>query len=165
MGNNQIEVFESSLQKTNLWLKDIEAELHNGSRQKAYVALRSVIHVLRDCLPLEQAVKFASQMPMIISGAYYEGWAPRRKPERLTRTGFFDAIRLQTRNPGIDPALAARAVIKVFFKHISRGEMESIRRVLPREVREFWDEAAAQAAMRAPSASGRRRINSAPPSR
>lgn len=136
-----IPAFESSRQKTNLWLKQVAAELHSDDRRKAYVALRSVLHLLRDCLPVEETAKFASQMPLLLQGVLFEGWKPRRKPERLTRAGFFSQLRELTRNqPGLEPALVTRSVFVTLARHLSAGEIEAVRRVLPRDVRELWYE-------------------------
>ncbi len=145
MTNKRLEVIESSLQKTNLWLKDIEHELHQEhdprSRVKAYAALRSVLHAIRDCLPVSEAVKFVAQMPLIVSGVYYDGWKPRVKPKRLSRAQFYEIIRESLRNQeDLDPALASQAVIRTLYRHLSRGEIQGVKAVLPKEVRLFWDE-------------------------
>ena len=136
-----IQAFESSRQKTNLWLKHVAAELRSDDRRKAYVALRTVLHLLRDCLPVEETAKFAAQMPLLLQGVLFEGWKPRRKPERLTRQAFFERVRASTRNqPGLDAALVTRAVLVTLGRHLSAGEIEAVRRVLPHEVRELWFE-------------------------
>ena len=51
-------VFDTSLQDTNLWLKEIEERLGHRSRQEAYAAARAVLHALRDRLPAQAAVRF-----------------------------------------------------------------------------------------------------------
>lgn len=136
-----IQAFESSRQKTNLWLKQVAAELHSDDRRKAYAALRAVLHLIRDCLPVEETAKFAAQMPLLLQGVLFEGWKPRRKPQRLTRTEFFQGVRECTRNqPGLDAALTTRAVLVTLARHLSAGEIEAVRRVLPHEVRDLWYE-------------------------
>lgn len=45
-----LQVFDSTLQKTNLWLKEVMAELGWDDRHAAYLAVRSVLHALRDRL-------------------------------------------------------------------------------------------------------------------
>lgn len=134
-----VDVLDSTLQKTNIWLKEIESLLHADDKPKAYAALRAVLHALRDCMPVEEAAKFASQMPLLMRGVFFDGWKPRRKPLRMTRGRFFAAIREALRNQvALDPALAARAVIKTLENHLSAGEIAAVRRILPSEVRDFW---------------------------
>ena len=142
MAVKNIDVFDSSLQKTNLWLKDIEAELHVVDRPKAYSALRAVLHSLRDCMPVDETAKFSSQMPLLMRGIFFDGWKPRRKPLRYTKARFLSHLRDELRNEaGLDSALAARAVFHVLEKHLSQGEIRAIRLILPREIRQFWAEA------------------------
>ena len=48
-----LEVFDQTLQKTNIWLKDIIGKV-GPDRQRAYHALRAVLHTLRDRLTVEE---------------------------------------------------------------------------------------------------------------
>jgi len=141
MMTGTIPAFETSRQKTNLWLKEVAGELHTSDRRKAYAAIRAVLHVLRNSLPVDEAVKFAAQMPLFIQGMYFEGWHPGRKPVRLTRQSFLAALGDATRHqPGLDPTLMARSVFQALNYHLTAGEIEAVRRVLPAEVRELWYE-------------------------
>jgi uncharacterized protein (DUF2267 family) len=71
-----LDIFDSTIQKTNLWLKDMLEELGWEDRHKAYQGLRFPLHALRDCLTVEEAVQLAAQLPLLIRGVYYEGWKP-----------------------------------------------------------------------------------------
>ena len=69
------DVFDGTLQKTNVWLNDIMNELDwQEHPYKAYLALRTVLHTLRDRLTIEEAVQLGAQLPMLVRGFYYEGW-------------------------------------------------------------------------------------------
>ena len=57
MSATGLDVFDTTVQKTNRWLKDIAqaAGWHEKQdKQKAYLALRSTRHALRDCLTVEE---------------------------------------------------------------------------------------------------------------
>ncbi len=141
MAVRNIDVFDSSLQKTNLWIKGVESEIHSTDRPRAYSALRAVLHALRDCMPVDETAKFSSQMPLLVRGVFFDGWKPRRKPRRYTKDRFLRAIGDALRGqPGLDGALAARAVFRVVEEHLSPGEVRAIRFILPREIRQFWSE-------------------------
>ena len=71
-----LDVFDTTVQKTNVWLKDIMQELGWEDRHKAYMGLRTTLHALRDRLTPEEAAQFGAQLPMLIRGLYYEGWTP-----------------------------------------------------------------------------------------
>lgn len=47
-----LDAIDTTLRKTHTWLKEIVDELGWTDRQRAYVALRGVIHSLRDHLPV-----------------------------------------------------------------------------------------------------------------
>jgi uncharacterized protein (DUF2267 family) len=70
--------FESTVHKTNVWLKDVMQELDWDSQDRAYHALRALLHALRDHLSTEEVADLAAQLPMLVRGFYYGGWSPNR---------------------------------------------------------------------------------------
>ena len=57
MSATGLDVYDTTVQKTNRWLKEIAqtAGWHEKQdKQKAYLALRSTLHALRDCLTVEE---------------------------------------------------------------------------------------------------------------
>jgi uncharacterized protein (DUF2267 family) len=138
-------VFDSTIQKTNSWLKDLMEELDSPDKHpdkhKAYQALRATLHALRDRLTVEEGAQFAAQLPMLIRGLYYEGWDPRGKPLRARhKEQFLAAIDHECRSSdgSSDPERGARAVFSVLAQHVSNGEIEDVKHVLPAELRELW---------------------------
>ncbi len=75
MSANGLEVFDTTLQETNIWLKDIclAAEIE---RHVAWRVMGAVLRATRDRLPLELAVHLGAQMPLLVRGAYYDQWMP-----------------------------------------------------------------------------------------
>lgn len=136
-----LEIFDTSLQKTQVWLNDVMNELDWSERpQKAYLALRSVLHALRDRLTVEEAVQLGAQLPMLIRGLYYEGWTLKGKPHKERRQeDFFDHINKAFKDdPSVDPATVVRAVFRVLVRHTSPGEIEDVKHILPRPLQEMW---------------------------
>ncbi len=68
-----LESFDTTVQKTNIWLKDIMQEEGWEDRHKAYLVLRSVLHAVRDMLTIDEAAHLGSQLPMLLRGVYYDG--------------------------------------------------------------------------------------------
>ena len=136
MGRNTPDVFDSSLQKSNLWLKDVQQTARLRSRFQAYSALRVVLHSIRDCLPPGSVVKLAAQMPLFMKGLFYDGWHFSPKPRRMDRDQFFGRIRQALRTqPDIDPSLALEGVILCLHRRLTRDVIDSALVLLPREVR------------------------------
>ena len=140
MSQTGLAPFDSTINTTNVWLHDIMERMDWQDRHRAYHALRAVLHALRDHLPVEEAVALSAQLPMLIRGFYFEGWHPSGKPLKERKKGDFlahiaDAFR---DDRDVDPEQVARAVFDVLRKHVTIGEIKSVRHVLPAELREMW---------------------------
>ena len=135
-----LDVFDTTVQKTNVWLKDIMQELGWEDRHKAYVGLRTTLHALRDRLTPEEAAQFGAQLPMLIRGLYYEGWTPTGKPEKVRhKAEFLAPIRDYFRDDWhVEPEEIARAVLKVLTQHVSAGEVADVKHCFPTELRALW---------------------------
>jgi uncharacterized protein (DUF2267 family) len=145
MSATGLEVFDTTIQKTNIWLNDLERQAGFPNRHAAYKALRATLHALRDRLIIDEVAQLAAQLPMLIRGLYYEGWDPTAKPLRLRhRDEFLERIAQELRGGDhMDPELAARGVFEVLALHVSEGEIEDIRHLLPGKVRDLWQDSMA----------------------
>jgi uncharacterized protein (DUF2267 family) len=139
-------VLARSTQKTDVWLKEASKELKWRDQHKAYIAMKAVLHAIRDRVTNKEAVELAAQLPTFIRGIYYEGWTLPDKPVRdRTRYSFLHDIRKSFGNssaPNIDTARVARGILRLLSRKISEGEIDDIRAVLPRILAEFWPEEA-----------------------
>ena len=134
-------LFDSTVQKTQIWLNDVMAELDWKDRpHKAYLALRTVLHALRDRLTVQEAVQLGAQLPMLIRGFYYEGWTLKGKPHKERhKEDFLDHIRdAFPDDVTVDAQRVCRTVFRVLARHTSKGEIEDVKHVLPKELRELW---------------------------
>jgi len=140
MTQSSLAPFDSTIQTTNIWLKDILERLGWQETHRAYHALRAVLHALRDRLVVDQAAALAAQLPMLIRGFYYEGWHPHGKPvKERHKEEFLAHIAAAFRDdPEINPERVTRAVFQVLSKHVSAGEIEGVKRSLPEEIRSLW---------------------------
>jgi uncharacterized protein (DUF2267 family) len=140
MSMTGLRVFDTTLQKTNQWLNDLMQLLDWGDKNKSYLALRVTLHALRDRLTIEEVAQLAAQLPMLVRGFYYEGWNPTGKPEKeRSEEQFLAHIGGYFRDDeAVDPEQVARAVFAVVAKHVSEGEIEDVRQVLPSSLRHLW---------------------------
>lgn len=135
-------VWESAIHRSNAWLNELAGELGwdvNGS----LLALRCVLHALRDRLPPNEAVDLAAQLPLIIKGVYFDGWNPSATPVRArSKEEFLALVRkpLERGAPGADAERVTRAVFKLIASHVSEGELRDVRGVMPGELVELWPE-------------------------
>jgi uncharacterized protein (DUF2267 family) len=135
-----LELFDVTLQKTDLWLGQLMRLLPTDDRRVAYLALRATLHALRDRLTVEEVAQLGAQLPMLIRGFYYEGWDPTGKPLRIRhRQQFLDRITSELAYVNDkDPEDVARAVFTLLVQRISDGEIEDVKHVLPAEIGDLW---------------------------
>jgi len=135
------DLFNGTLQKTQIWLNDLMAELDWQEKpDKAYFALRTVLHALRDRLTVEEAVQLGAQLPMLVRGFYYEGWTLKDKPHRERhKEDFLAHIKEAFKGDvTVRPESIARAVFRVLEIHTSDGEIEEVKHMLPKPLLELW---------------------------
>jgi uncharacterized protein (DUF2267 family) len=135
-----LDVFDTTVHKTHVWLNDIMQELGWEDRYKAYLGLRTTLHALRDRLTVEETAQLAAQLPMLIRGLYYEGWDPTGKPQKVRhKAAFLTPIREHFQDDwDVDPEEVARAVLQVLTQHVSEGEIADIKHLFPIELRALW---------------------------
>jgi uncharacterized protein (DUF2267 family) len=140
MTHTSVSAFDSTIQTTNVWLHDIQNQLAWLEPQRAYHALRAVLHALRDRLPVNQAAALAAQLPMLVRGIYYEGWHPHGKPVKERHKEEFLAHVAEAFQDDftVEPEEVTRAVFEVLTKHVTVGEVEAVKRCLPPELRQLW---------------------------
>src|SRR5690606_36283227 len=133
-----LDVIDTTVQKTHIWINDVAAEAGWDDKHKAYLAQRAVLHALRDRLPIDEAADLSAQLPMLVRGIYFEGWRPSQTPKRQrSAEEFLNAVAAHFPNTGdpADPETMVRAVFRTIERNIEGGEVEHIRGILPEDVR------------------------------
>jgi uncharacterized protein (DUF2267 family) len=135
-----LEVFDTTVQRTNSWLKELMQIMEWQDRHRAYIALRATLQALRDRLTVDEVAQLGAQLPMLVRGMYYEGWDPRHKPLKVRhKQDFLGRIdEAFNHDEPIDAEAMARGVFGLLEARISEGEIEEIRQILPAELRELW---------------------------
>jgi uncharacterized protein (DUF2267 family) len=139
MSTTGLEVWDKSVQTTNVWLKEINEQI-GPDRHVAWHVLGVVLRALRDRLRPEDAAHLAAQLPLIVRGTFYEQYRPLIQPEHIrSREEFLEKIAdgLQDIRP-VDPEDAARAVFSVLSRHLAQGQIQKTRDVLPEKIQSLW---------------------------
>ncbi|HXG52790.1 MAG TPA: DUF2267 domain-containing protein [candidate division Zixibacteria bacterium] len=137
----RLDVFDATMAKTQTWLNELMLALGwEGKPQKAYLALRTVLHALRDRLPVDEAVQLGAQLPMLVRGFYYEGWTPRKKPVKERREeDFLEHVKEAFKDDvTVNAREIVRAVFRLLRRHVSAGEVEDVRHMLPKPLQRLW---------------------------
>ncbi len=143
MTSTGLEVFDRTIQETNLWLKAVLERIGGDDRHRAYVVLRAGLHALRDRLGPEVAAHFSAQLPMLIRGIFYEGWDPTGKPTRDRHKEEFLAHFRAGLASGmkINAEEAVQGVFGVISAKIDPGETAKVMAMMPEQIRGLWGRA------------------------
>ena len=94
---------------------------------------------MRDRLTLEEAFQISAQLPLIVRGLYFEGYKPTGKPAKSNREEFINQVNKELQVAGrANPEVAIRAVFHVIRDHISAGEVEDVKNMMPENLRDLW---------------------------
>lgn len=140
MADHLYSAFESSLDKTTVILKDIESAYGwpRERRNQSYAALRTVLHLLRDRMTVQESAEFAAQLPVLLRGIYFDGWKPEDVPVKLNRDDVLYEVRqgfpYDVRG---GPERLVQVVLDTLRQHVSQGEWQDVKAQLPKDLAEF----------------------------
>lgn len=150
-----IEPIDRSIERMNEWLDELSLLLGADDNADAFATLRSVLHALRDRLPLIAGARLAAQLPVVLRGIYYEGWQPDRGHVHTRSLEEFLAL-VERDAPHGDELSAeeqARAVFRLLGSHIDGGEVDRLLAVLPAPVQALFPRARGDVVSVAPARS------------
>lgn len=131
-----LDVFDQSLQKTNLILGDIEKKYRwENRRRQAYAGLRAVLHALRDGLTAREAAHFSAQLPLMLKGVFFDQWDPERAPMKMHKEEFIQHIRKEFPfdiEVPIEDFIAD--IFTILEEHMDPGEFEKIKLIVPKDI-------------------------------
>jgi uncharacterized protein (DUF2267 family) len=138
MSATGLDVFDKTLQTTNVWLDDISADL-GPDRKLAWKVLSVVLHKLRDRVPVGLAAHLGAELPLLVRGVYYDQFEPAKQPLKCDLEEFTAEVAewLADVRP-VNPRDAMRAVLAVLSRHVSHGQIAKVQNALPHDLRDFW---------------------------
>jgi uncharacterized protein (DUF2267 family) len=139
MSATGLDVFDKTLQTTNIWLDEVMADI-GPDRKVAWHVLGAVLRALRDRVPGPLAAHLGAQLPLLVRGAYYEGYHPKAElPTVRDGDAFLARVgeSLSDTRP-VDVHDAVRAVFDVLSAHLPRGQCAKVRDALPGELKALW---------------------------
>lgn len=139
MSATGLEVFDKTIQTTNIWLDEIMADI-GPDRHVAWHVLGVVLRTLRDRIQPGLAAHLGSQLPIIVRGTYYEQWSPSSEPLTMrSEEEFLAHIHAHLRDiRPVNPRDAVIAVFGVLGRHLTEGQNEKVRHALPKELQALW---------------------------
>jgi uncharacterized protein (DUF2267 family) len=139
MSATGLDVFDKTLQTTNIWLDEIMSKL-GPDRQVAWHVLGAVLHALRDRLQIGLAVHLGAQLPLLVRGLYYDQWHPSEQTlKQRSAEQFLDHVsrRLADIRP-VNVKDATQVTLQVLNHHLDPHQVEKVRQALPENIRALW---------------------------
>ena len=124
-----------AVHRANVWIADLARALETDDRRFVRRVLRAWLHVLRDRLTVDAAVKLGQQLPELIRGEYYDGWEPSRAPMRYDSADYVERFSIAALIPREDVPATAATVTEVVTEHMSRGQVDAALAELPADLR------------------------------
>ena len=140
--NDHLDVIDTTVERTYVWIRQVMEEAGLPDRHKAYLALRAVLHALRDWLTVEEASHLSAQLPMLVRGIYFEGWRPSESPARIrTQDEFSERVSgyLPFGGGDFDIPSIVPAVYRVIARNVAEGETREVVEMLPAELRDLLE--------------------------
>lgn len=137
MSATGLEVFDKSIQTTNIWLDEIMEDM-GPDRQVAWHMLGAVLRTMRDRLPADLAAHLGAQLPLVVRGAYYDQYKPAAASDKNRSLDDFlgkIADELRFTRP-VDTKEALQVVCTTLARHVDDGQIAKVWDALPKEIRE-----------------------------
>jgi uncharacterized protein (DUF2267 family) len=144
MSATGLDVFDKTAQTTNIWLDEIMDTI-GPDRRAAWKVLSTVLHKIRDRVPVELAAHLGAELPLLVRGAFYDQFEPAKQPTQCRNLEEFvaevDEWLADTRP--VNARDAIQAVFRCLSHHVPAGQIRNIQGALPKDIREFWQSSAA----------------------
>jgi uncharacterized protein (DUF2267 family) len=134
-GNMPSATYSHAVHRANVWIADLARSLETDDRRLARRVMRAWLHVLRDRLTIDAAVKFGQQLPELIRGEYYDGWEPSRAPMRYDPADYVERFSVAALISAEDVPATAATVTEVVTEHMSPGQVDAALAELPADLR------------------------------
>jgi uncharacterized protein (DUF2267 family) len=104
--------------------------------------MRATLQALRDALPINEAVEFAAQMPLVMKAYYFEGWNPSSTLDcNRDKAGFIELVRQRVHfDFDYEAEQGINAVFLAVNEKISSGEINDARGSVRKHLRKLWPE-------------------------
>lgn len=135
MPHNQLKAFAHAEQTAQAWLSAVAARLGTSDLEFTYRVLRAWLHATRDRLTVDGAAHFASQLPELLRGVFYDGWAPSRVPVKFDAAEYIERFAAEARvSPG-DVRYLAPIVSAAMAELCSPGTLDVVLARFPNQLR------------------------------
>ncbi|MFW5698141.1 MAG: DUF2267 domain-containing protein [Fimbriimonadaceae bacterium] len=137
MAIESIPVFETTIQKTDAWLKTFQQQIGTDiNKDQAYHLMRAGLHTIRDRMTVDEAAHFSAQLPLLLRGTFYEGYKPSQQPRTMrTEQDFCNCLDEKiNKDVPVDKKYVLPALFKTLKEQISEGQIKDVESHMPEDM-------------------------------
>lgn len=109
------------------------------THHRAYAVLRAVLHVFRDHLTTDQALRFADILPAVLRAIFVEDWHPRADPPPFPDEHMLIAeVMGNRRDHNLAGATSIHDVAQALRRNVPFGDLKRVLQALPPEAQRYW---------------------------
>lgn len=130
---------DRTIQTAMEWMHGIKDELKWDDDDRIYNATKAVLQAVRDRMPVEKAVQFSAQLPVIMKGMYFDQYDPTGKPLTIrSREEFFELVRSNFVG-NLDAEDAVKGVMRGLHRKMPDEAFNDIRNAFPENLRDLFE--------------------------
>jgi uncharacterized protein (DUF2267 family) len=137
--------FEDNIRNATVLLQEVATELKTEDMNKAGRIFRAVLQSIRDRLPVQEAVQFASELPIFWKGIYFDQYDPNKPPVKVhDAQEWINYIRNKNAFAANndfqqDEEIVAsfRAVFQVLQRHLEDSQLQKVKDSLHQDIQEI----------------------------
>lgn len=140
--------FNKYAQEGYTFLNELGRELgHENDMDQVSIALRSVLHTLRDRITIQESLHFLAQLPFFLKAVYVDQWKYREQPLSMrTIEAFKEEVKLRQLQYGerdFDWDTPTEDIVKGVMhslrKYVSEEELGHVQANLPEDLKQLVD--------------------------
>lgn len=109
------------------------------THHRSYAVVRAVLHVFRDHLDIEDALRFIEILPAVLRAIFVEDWHPVASPPAFPDEKTLIAeVKANRRDHNLANDLAIRDVASALRRNVDVAELDRVLATLPPPARDYW---------------------------
>ena len=120
------------------FMDDLKQETLLATHNMAYTTLEGVFRTFRARLTVDQACRFADELPPVLRAIFVAEWRPAAPLPFARRDVLESEVAKLRRHHNFSPDNAIASVATVLWRHVDTERFEAMLSDLPPEASEFW---------------------------
>jgi len=109
------------------------------THHRSYAILRAVLHVFRDHLTVDDALRFAEILPVVLRAIFVENWYPDAKPAPFPdRATLVQEVKAVRRDHNLASETSISEVAAALRRNVNNTDLDRVLATLPAGAVEYW---------------------------